>query len=177
MAQNLNVGTYVTSVNTGLSHSDVSNNGIIEKYCYNNTPSNCDTGGGLYEWDEMMGYVTTSGAQGICPTDWHIPTDAEWYILESGLATSTCSSSRSAWDCAPAGKLLKTGETSGFEGVLAGNRNNTGSFGGLASLAYFWSSSESGGDAWRRHFNSSESRVLRTTLSKTYGFSVRCIKD
>ena len=29
-----------------------------------------------------MGYSRTEGAQGICPSGWHIPTDAEWFILE-----------------------------------------------------------------------------------------------
>ncbi|MBI4646978.1 MAG: hypothetical protein HY738_10410 [Bacteroidia bacterium] len=49
------------------------NNGIAEKYCYSNNSSNCDTYGGLYEWNEMMQYAVsdaqmTGTTKGICPT-------------------------------------------------------------------------------------------------------------
>ena len=33
----------------------------------------------------MMQYVTTGGAKGICPTGWHLPTDAEWTTLTDYL--------------------------------------------------------------------------------------------
>ena len=122
MAENLNVGSTTTSVDTGSNHSDMTDDGIIEKYCYDNTESYCDTDGGLYDWDEMMGYVTTEGAQGICPSGWHIPTDAEWYTLENGLATESCSASRTDWGCAPAGSNLKENGNSGFVALLAGYR-------------------------------------------------------
>ncbi|MDP3043114.1 MAG: FISUMP domain-containing protein [bacterium] len=180
MAENLNVGTYVASVNTGVSHSDVTNNGIIEKYCYSNVEANCATYGGLYDWDEMMGYIETAGTQGICPSGWHIPTDAEQYELENYLtdAGQTCSASRSgAWDCAFAGSKLKSGGSSGFQALLAGNRYSTGSFSNLSSYASFWSSSISGSYAWYRFLISTEARVIRATYSQTYGFSARCLKD
>jgi hypothetical protein len=41
MAKNLNIGIYKPSLPSGVMHSDVSNNGIIEKYCYNNDTNNC----------------------------------------------------------------------------------------------------------------------------------------
>jgi len=50
-------------------------------YCYNNDEWHCDEYGALYQWNEMMDYASTEGAQGICPTGWHIPTDDEWKIL------------------------------------------------------------------------------------------------
>ena len=61
--------------------------------------------------------------------------------------------------------------------LLAGNRNNTGNFNNRGSNANFWSSSVSGGNAWRRNLNSSESRVNRNTNDQANGFSVRCLKD
>ena len=54
--------------------SNQTNNDTLEKYCYNDDTANCSIYGGLYQWNEAMQYVTTSGAQGICPTGWHIPT-------------------------------------------------------------------------------------------------------
>src|SRR5664279_600823 len=65
MAENLNVGTRIP-----LDES-ASNNGIIEKYCYADTKTNCDIYGGLYRWDEMMQYNQSDSGlvgttQGIC---------------------------------------------------------------------------------------------------------------
>ena len=177
MAENLNVGDYATSTDTGSTHTDVSDNSQIEKYCYNNDTANCDTDGGLYDWNEMMEYTTSEGAQGICPSGWHIPTDAEWYELENGLATEACSASRTDWGCAPAGSNLKENGSSGFEALLAGRRYHYGSFYSRGSYAYFWSSSESGGYAWRRFLYSGDSSVSRNTSNKAFGFSVRCLKD
>jgi hypothetical protein len=37
--------------------------------------------GMLYQWSAAMNGSTTAGAQGICPTGWHVPTDAEWKTL------------------------------------------------------------------------------------------------
>ena len=180
MAENLNIGAYVDSIDTGLTHSDVSDNGVIEKYCYDNDINNCDTYGGLYDWDEMMGYVITEGVQGICPDGWHIPTDGEQYELENYLKDvgETCDAGRSGvWDCDTAGTKLKSGGTSGFGGLLAGYRNNPGSFSNLTSYGIFWSSSVSGSGAWRRGLDSTESRVYRHANDQTNGFSVRCVKD
>ncbi len=177
MAENLNVGQFATSTDTGSTHSDVSDNSIIEKYCYNNDTANCDTDGGLYDWNEAMGYTTTAGAQGICPSGWHIPTDAEWYTLENGLATESCSDTRTDWGCSPAGSKLKENGGSGFEALLAGDRYTYGNFYNRGSFAYFWSSSESGSNAWRRNLDSGGSTVFRNTGSKSYGFSLRCLKD
>ena len=77
----VNVGVYVESIDTGSFHSDASDNGIIEKYCYNNDTANCNIYGGLYDWNEMMQYDTIEGTQGICPPGWHLPSESEWDIL------------------------------------------------------------------------------------------------
>ncbi|MCP4252684.1 MAG: hypothetical protein GY775_04615 [Candidatus Scalindua sp.] len=82
MAENLNVGTMVEG------SMDQPYDTVIEKYCYRNILDNCNAYGGLYQWREMMQYVTTEGTQGICPTGWHIPTDAEWKTLEMYLGMS-----------------------------------------------------------------------------------------
>ena len=44
-----------------------------------------DTDGGLYLWGEMLQYVTTEGARGMCPNGWHMPSDADWIIMETEL--------------------------------------------------------------------------------------------
>ena len=143
-----------------------------------------DTGlaglGYVYQWSAALNGSTTEGAQGICPSGWHIPTDAEWHLLESYLADGTddCSESRSAsWVCEGAGTSLKAGGASGFQGLLTGYRCASGGFYTRGTNTHFWSSSESGTRASYRLLHSSTSTVNRYTGSKAYGFSVRCLKD
>ena len=52
MAESLNIGTRIDAVES------MADNGIIEKYCFENNPGNCEVYGGLYLWDEMMEYDT-----------------------------------------------------------------------------------------------------------------------
>ncbi len=190
MASNLNIGVMVNSLDTGGSHSDVSNNSIIEKYCFNNDASYCDQYGGLYDWDEMMNYDLTPGIQGICPEGWHVPTAAELCTLASYLdSTFNCNSY--GWRGTNAGGKLKntgflnwnspnTGATneSGFSGLGAGGRSYFGSFNNILSSGYFWSSTEYDSlySIYIRLTNQ-QARVYYHYYQKTFGFSVRCLRD
>ena len=124
-----------------------------------------------------MGYTTTEGVQGICPSGWHIPTDAEQHTLDDYFATGTCNPARDAWDCDPAGTNLKSGGYSNFNALLAGYRNTVGSFYSQGTYTYFWSSSESGVIAWVRGLYSDDSTVRRNAGDKANGLSVRCLQD
>jgi len=77
MKDNLNIGKWTDQGQL----QKQTNNGVIEKYCYGNDFTNCDQWGGLYQWDEMMQYVQTANAQGICPPGWHIPSSQDWKTL------------------------------------------------------------------------------------------------
>ena len=166
---NLNVGTRIAGA------SAQTNNSTLEKYCYGDTDANCTTYGGLYQWDEAMQYVTTAGAQGVCPAGSHIPTDAEYKTLEMQLGMSQATADTTGWRGTTEGTQLKSGGTSGLNVPLAGYRSTDGSFGNLSSNAYLWSSSESSTSAWTRDLNSGFATVNRTTCDKGYGFSVRCL--
>jgi uncharacterized protein (TIGR02145 family) len=56
-------------------------NGILEKFCYDELESNCDTFGGLYMYGEMMNYTHQEGTRGICPEGWHVASHEDWCIL------------------------------------------------------------------------------------------------
>jgi len=62
MQENMGVGT---RVNVATTQTD---NGVIEKWCYGDSDTNCTTNdpnypdGGLYQWNEAMQYSTTPGA-------------------------------------------------------------------------------------------------------------------
>ncbi len=46
--------------------------------------------GMLYQWSAAMNGSTTAGAQGICPTGWHVPTHEEWTTLIEHLSSPGC---------------------------------------------------------------------------------------
>jgi len=189
MAENLNIGTMINSNNSSDNQTD---NNIIEKYCFNNDPANCDTYGGLYQWDEMMQYVTTEGAQGICPTGWHLPTDDEYKTLEMQLGMTQAQADATGFRGTDQGSQLAGNEplwtdgnldqngafgSSGFAALPGGCRLTNGQFCNQSGFAYFWSSSESGGDAWYRLLSFNSPKVVRNVFNKPFGFSVRCVRD
>ncbi len=144
----------------------------ITRYCYDNDPKICETDGGLYDWNTAMNNSTQEGVQGICPDGWHVPKDSEWSewnVLEKG-------SEDRVWDCEPSGTKLASGDSSGFQGVLAGYRYTGGSFIYRGGCAFFWSSAGSGTKAWSQGLSSSGA-TYRATADKSVGFSVRCLKD
>jgi uncharacterized protein (TIGR02145 family) len=120
----LNVGTKI------FGSTVQSNNGIIEKYCYDNLAANCITYGGLYQWNETMQYSASGcNIQGICPSGWHIlPLDAELSTLSSAV-----SGDGNPLKAIGQGVNNGTGsDTSGFSALLTGYRlYNAGTFSDL----------------------------------------------
>ena len=192
MAENLNVGTMINSTNGGAgADGNQSDEGTIEKYCYENIAANCVTYGGLYQWNELMQYTTTEGVQGVCPDGWHIPTDAEWCALENEVDAGSVPCDVSGWRGSDGGGNLKetgtthwwpdnTGATnsSGFTALPGGARLATdGSFGDLLLTGAFWTSTENSTDAWFRMLNYAHADEYREVFVKNRGYSVRCVHD
>ncbi len=181
MAENLNIGTIIQGIN------DMANDGIIEKYCYDNNTDNCDTYGGLYQWNEIMEYTTQQGSQGICPTGWHVPEDTEWCTLThfidptvdcnatglNGTDAGTKMKSTSGWNLGGNGT-----NASGFTALSAGYRISSGGFNSLSEIADYWSSTQYNSTyAWARGLGFNTEQVARGESSNNDGFSVRCVKD
>ena len=189
MAENLNIGTRIDGVTTS------TDNDIIEKYCYNNNESDCDTYGGLYQWNEAMNY-TTSTSQGICPDGWHVPTFNEIETLNLYLSSSSnpqyqCGgnsnyfakslASTFGWTsntitCA-VGNNQSINNSSGFNAFPVGYRHYTGPFTGRSSSFWFWSSTSYLSDkAYYRQINTSATLGCCADY-RTSGFSIRCLKN
>jgi len=189
MAENLNIGTRIDGNN------NQTDNDIIEKYCYYNYEFNCDFYGGLYKWDEMMGYTTTPGVQGICPEGWHVPSDAQWTALTTYVSNQMaylCNSNtnyiakalaaKTNWNTHPGtctvGNNLNTNNATNFTGLPGGNRGTDGTFDYIGNLGNFWSSTEKSTTiAWARHLLYFIAVVGRDNGTKGYGLSVRCLRD
>jgi len=180
LKENLDVGTQVNG------SAIQTNNGTIEKYCYNDDPANCTTYGGLYEWAEAVAYTNgaadltlanpplTGNVQGICPTGWHIPTNAEYQTLATAVSNNS-----NALKAVGQGTGAGSGtNTSGFSALLAGYCKYGGTFLSLGGHAFFWSSTEqdaASADYMELIFDKSNINFI--SYGKGHGFSVRCTKD
>ena len=174
LKENLNVGIMIPGI------QNQTNNSQIEKYCYNNDPANCTEYGGLYQWDEMMQYVTTEGVQGICPNGWHLPSDGEWTDLTTYLGGESIAGGKMKEAGTVHWAPPNTGATnsSGFTGLPGGYRSYSGGFDYLTEYATFWSSTEESSIyVWYRLLAYDNDGVYRGSYGKTYGRSARCLQD
>lgn len=172
MAKNLNTGERIDGI------EDMTNNDIIEKFCYDDNPSNCDTYGGLYQWGEMMLYTTQAETLGICPPEggWYLPSDAEWCMLEQAVdPTLLCA--KIYWRGTDGGNLLKADGTSGFDAMFSGIQIMDGTYRNIGNYSYFWTSSTQMNNAWRRTFEVNHDDINKGYVNIMYGFSVRCVRD
>ena len=154
------------------------NNAILEKYCYVDKESNCTIYGGLYQWSEAMQYVTTEGTQGICPAGSHVPSDNDWKILEMQLGMTQAQADVADWRGTDQSTQLETGGSSGLNMLLGGYRGADALFYNSSFFTDLWSSSQSDvGNAWGRGLYYTYSTVNRAIYGKSYGFSIRCLKN
>ena len=148
-------------------------------YCwYNNDTANKNNYGALYNW-------YTINTSKLAPTGWHVPTVAEWTILINFLggvkiaggkmkSTGTIQSDSGLWFEPNTGAT----NSSGFTALPGGYRYFSGSFDYLTKNAFFWSSSKSiGSYAWSPILYYNFESVSKGSSLKSYGFSVRCVKD
>jgi len=175
MAENLKVtkyndGTAIPNVTDETAWSSLTTGA----YCnYNNDPSTAATYGRLYNW-----YAVNTGK--LCPTGWHVPTDAEWETLREYLG---------GYEVA-GGKLKETGTThwnspnegatnaSGFTALPGGGRYNDGTFDYIGDNGIWWSSTEgSTSYALGWYLNYNNYNLTYNNSSKVDGFSVRCVRD
>ena len=153
--------------------------------CYDNSESNCETYGRLYNWATAMANSASSsadpsGIQGVCPPDWHLPSDAEWTAL-----TNYVESEGGCSDCAGTRLKAKSGwsndngtDNHGFSALPGGGGNSDGSFYDVGSYGSWWTSSEYSSDiAYSRFMSYFNDHVHRYNNFKTSLLSVRCLQD
>lgn len=128
-------------------------------YIYDNDPSMEDKYGRLYTWEEALH---------ACPQGWRLPTSEEWQNLEKQFQREG------------AYYALIKGGISNFNAVLAGNRNQSGSFDGKEEFGNYWSSTQSESNpesAWLFTFVGENKTFTKNEYSKQLGCSCRCVLE
>jgi uncharacterized protein (TIGR02145 family) len=149
------------------------------------TPSNLTKYGYLYNWYAAKGIYTTgtilsNDTANICPSGWHVPTDAEWTTLTTELGGESVAGGKMKsigthyWSSQSAG----TDNSSGFSALPGGFRLTDGSYNNLIYSAAFWRSTEiDANSAWSSRLEHNSNDVSRESYQKSRGACIRCIKD
>jgi uncharacterized protein (TIGR02145 family) len=154
-------------------------------YCNNDASTNCPYGK-LYNW-----YACVDSRQ-LCPTGWHVPTDAEYITLvdfldplaqggnilnnagEKMKSTGTIEAGTGLWFSPNAGAT----NSSGFSALPSGNRVQFGTYVLFGYYGYLWSSTAFDTDyAWYRPIDGSSGTISRGFIQKQNGYSVRCVRN
>jgi uncharacterized protein (TIGR02145 family) len=117
-------------------------------------------------------YAVNTGK--LCPTGWHVPSDAEWTTLITFLGGVDIAG----------GKLKEAGTShwetpnygtheSGFTALPGGERNGTYFFLGIGSYGLYWTSNGN----YRGMSSSVESVMVGENIEYVEGLSIRCIQD
>ncbi len=144
---------------------------------YNNNEANNDKYGKLYNW-----YAVSPDKKNVCPTGWHVPTDAEWTVLTEYLGGGTVAGGRMKEVGITSWISPNTDATNSslFTGLPGGIRGDNGSCYVFGINGYWWSSSEYEGYtnyAWNRGLSKEIGTVYTNSFGKKEGLSVRCLKD
>jgi uncharacterized protein (TIGR02145 family) len=154
---------------------------------YANDNTNLATYGYLYNWYAVNGIVTEGNTsyKNLCPSGWHIPSDAEWTTLTNYLGGESVAGGKMKTIGTAYWNSLNTGadNSSDFSALPGGYRHGIGSFSIARLEAVFWSATEYDNIffAWLRYLIANNSSVVRNyninSSSKLTGASVRCLRD
>jgi len=142
---------------------------------YNNDNTNKSMYGALYN-----GYAVSTDR--LCPAGWHVPAIDKWLVLLNYLGGVDIAG----------GKLKEKGTTHwqspntsatdefGFTALPGGRRDNIGWYDLKGNQGWWWSSTDNTTDpGYSSHvyIDNAEAGIYYYSLEKTYGLSVRCLKD
>ena len=180
MAENLKVSRY----NDGTPIPNVTDNNLWNSNktgawsYYNNVDANNAKYGKLYNWYAVTKY--NNGNKNVCPSGWHVPTDAEWTVLTDYLGGENVAG----------GKMKEVGTTSWFNpntgatntslfsALPGGWRGSKGDYNGIGAVGNWWSSTDTpSGYAWYRILANDRGTTNRDFGGKKNGLSVRCLRD
>ncbi len=176
MAENLKA----TKFNDGTAIPLVKDNILWSKLT---TPGHCfyanDSTATRYNFGALYNWYTVQSNK-LCPTGWHVPSDADWTALKLQLGV----------DSIAGGKLKTTGyvnwsnpntaatNSTNFNAMPFGYRYYNGTFNNFGFSGTWWSSTQyTTSTAWYCYLAYNQGTVGRTFNDKLFGMSVRCLKN
>ncbi len=172
---------------------------------YNNdAATNKATYGALYNWfavdNNAASKIASNGGKNICPAGWHVPSYAQWGVLEnfliangynydgstSGNKYAKSMASVTLWSSDGGAGTVGNSDypayrnKSGFSGLPGGIRSTAGVFDYMTLWGYWWFSSQLDAfptNAYSVMLNSQNNASYASAIDKIRGHSVRCLKN
>ena len=142
---------------------------ITVYYFNDDRTTNRDVLGGLYTWHSI------NTAPGVAPDGWRIPTYDDWYSIYHYLYPDAGRKMRALEMWA---NMSNADNVSGFSGLPAGRRTDSGSYNERNSYGQWWSSySPTTSDGWRIYLSSGGASISTGNLGKNYTQSIRLLRD
>jgi uncharacterized protein (TIGR02145 family) len=144
---------------------------------YDNEVLNENSYGKLYNW------YAVNDSRNLCPAGWHVSTNQDWLFLAEYLggyntaaeklkSTGTLQAGTGMWT----DPNIATNE-SGFSALPGGSRAPDGVFQLLTAHGDWWCSSEFDSSTSFFRYMTGSQELGGGNTEKTYGLSVRCVKD
>ena len=140
----------------------------------NNEDTYGNTYGALYNW------YAVADERGLCPTGFHVPTDDDWNTLVTFAGGVDEAGGKLKEEGTIHWNTPNTAATDfyGFKALPGGRRCYEGNFWYIGEGARWWTSTQFNTElAWSRNVSYNNAKVLRDYKEKTYGMSIRCVKD
>jgi uncharacterized protein (TIGR02145 family) len=145
--------------------------------CRGNLESSCDKYGKLYDWATAMDLPASCNSascssqidtnhKGICPTDWHIPSQGDWNVLLTAVGGVTNLKAANDWDGTNA---------YGFS-ALPGGYGYSGNFSGY-NEGRWWTATEATGYSASEAISQNMSDMWYRGSKADYLYSVRCVNN
>jgi len=178
---------------------------VIGSKCYDNDPANCTKYGRFYDWSTALDLPSKCNSascanrinvhhRGVCPANWHIPSNAEWDELysfagdtiaefasqENPTAGKRLKSTEGWFNCGPygSGKTYLCEDNFGFSARPSGIGNFEGFFSNIGSYSFWWSISEhDNSNSYGRSLIYNNDHADCLIRGKNYLFNVRCLRD
>lgn len=127
------------------------------------------------KYGKLYNYFAVTDPRGLAPEGLHIPSDEEWTELIEHLGKNAGHKMKSTK------KEIRSGNgnnRSGFSGKFGGHCFANGMFTNRHVSGIWWSTTERDEyTAWTIQLNRNSKDALRGSLYKSFGASVRCVKD
>jgi uncharacterized protein (TIGR02145 family) len=165
--------------------------GEFQSWCFQFTESYCEKYGRLYTWDAVMGNLPTNENgyvaadyieqphQGICPNEWHVPTDSEWIELRNFVGDSGEKLKSSfGWKNNGTDLYHFRALPAGYSGNINNPSSKEKSFHEISNSTFFHTTRQTSVNAtYVGMLSNKNASVTLTSVHKYIGASLRCVKN